>query len=130
VTSLPNHDLTIGICGVTVEVNYKNEGLCTVIRAFLSKPNLNIQAAMISLLCVHCHLRHFNFSIFTLKFKAITLCNELHELICFFCFQFEEKFRESPEDVEKLKNGKTKFLNIPHEVPSSRFPHQAMAACW
>jgi hypothetical protein len=46
---------------------------------------------------------------------TIILYKELHELIYFFCFQFEEKFIATPEELEKLKTGKTKYLNIPPE---------------
>lgn len=36
--------------------------------------------------------------------------NELMNMLLFSCFQFEEKFIQSPEDLEKLKKGNTEYL--------------------
>lgn len=38
-------------------------------------------------------------------------------MLLFFCFQFDEKFIQSPEDLEKLKKGNTKCLYVLSEVP-------------
>lgn len=49
-----------------------------------------------------------------------------------FAFQFEEQFLQSPEDLEKLRKGKTKYLICSHEGVCKvivRFEHQATPAC-
>lgn len=38
-------------------------------------------------------------------------------MLLFFCFQFEEKLIQSPEDLEKLKKGNTKCPYVLSEVP-------------
>ncbi|XP_076432913.1 glutathione S-transferase alpha-1-like isoform X1 [Peromyscus maniculatus bairdii] len=46
--------------------------------------------------------------------KSTTTQNELMKMHLFFCLQFEEKFIESPEDLEKLrKDGKLMFDQVP-----------------
>lgn len=47
-------------------------------------------------------------------------------------FQFEEKFIETPEDLDKLKNGKTKYLNSsdPVEISWGFKPGNAYVCVW
>lgn len=45
---------------------------------------------------------------------------ELMSMLLFSYFQFEEKFIQSPEDLEKLKKGNTEYLCDISEVPRGR----------
>lgn len=46
--------------------------------------------------------------------------NELMSMLLFSCFQFEEKFIQSPEDLEKLRKGNTRYLYDLSEEPQGR----------
>lgn len=47
--------------------------------------------------------------------SSIMLWNESQEFLYSFCFQFEEQILERPEDLEKLRNGKTMCSNCSDE---------------